>query len=126
MSDSFDSITQEGLKILETLADMPFEECCSLGRNFTNALTRRPSIYAVKHRTQGILYVGKAKYTKERFRDGHKAFFWAWLERFDPEDVRIAFALLSYRQWSQLLSELETIILQASKPPYNVIIPMRD
>lgn len=126
MSNNFESVTQEGLAILETLASLPFEDCYSLSREFVNRLTKQPSIYAVKHRTQGILYVGKAKYTRERFRDGHKAFLWAWLERYDPDDVRIAIAVLSYRQWSQLISELETVILQATNPPYNVRIPMRD
>jgi hypothetical protein len=121
-----DQVKQEGLRILEILASTSFEECYPLNRSFHNRLRRGPSIYAVRHKTQGILYVGKAKYTKERFADGHKAFFWAWLERFDPDEVRIVFVFLSFPQWSQLISELETIILQASKPPYNVVIPMRD
>lgn len=119
-------LRDEALSILEALASMPFEDCYPLSRNLYNRLTRRPSIYAVKHRMQGILYIGKAKYPKERFKDGHKAFFWAWLERYDSDDVRLAIVAVSYPQWTQLLLDLEAIILRASEPPYNVQIPMRE
>jgi len=119
-------IEAEAQRILETLVFMPFEDCHAMSRDLSRFLTRRPSIYAVKHRTQGILYIGKAKYPKERFKDGHKAFFWAWLERYDHEDVRLAIVAVTYPQWTQLLLDLEALILRASRPPYNVQIPMRD
>lgn len=119
-------IDAEAQRILELLISISFEECYPLSRDLHRRLTRKPSIYAVKHRAQGILYIGKAKYPKERFKDGHKAFFWAWLERYDPDEVRLAIVSVSYPQWTQLLLDLEAIILRASEPPYNVQIPMRD
>lgn len=126
MVDRIDPIEQEAARVLDFLVSTPFEDCYPLSRDLVTRLTRQPCIYAVRHRARGILYIGKSKYTKERFKDGHKAFFWAWLERYDPDDVRLCIAVLSYQQWLHLLSELETIILQASRPPYNVQIPMRD
>jgi excinuclease UvrABC nuclease subunit len=119
-------VEAEARRILDLLVSIPFESCYLLSRNLTHQLNRKPSIYAVKHRTQGLLYIGKAKYPKERFKDGHKAFFWSWLERYDPDDVRLIVVALSHSQWAQLLLDIEAIILQASKPPYNVQIPMRD
>jgi len=116
----------EAKRILDLLVSIPFEDCYSLTRDLTRGLTRTPSIYAVKHQTQGILYIGKAKYPKERFKDGHKAFYWAWLERYNPDDVRLAIVALSHFQWTRLILDIEAIILRASEPPYNVQIPMRD
>jgi hypothetical protein len=40
--------------------------------------------------------------------------------------VRLIVVALSHSQWAQLLLDVEALILQASKPPYNVQIPMRD
>ncbi len=54
---------------------------------------------------------------------GHKAFLWAWLDRYSDEDVRIAIHLLSPWETPALLLELETAILRATEPPYNVQIP---
>ncbi len=125
MSDR-DSFEREASRILDLLVSIPFENCYELSRDLPNQLNRKPSIYAVKHRTQGLLYIGKAKYPKERFKDGHKAFFWSWLAQYDARDVRLVVVSLSHPQWTQLLLDLEAIILQASKPPYNVQIPMRD
>jgi hypothetical protein len=118
-------IEAEAKRILDLLVSIPFEHCYPLSRDLNSRLNRKPSIYAVKHRTQGLLYVGKAK-SKERFKDGHKAFFWAWLDRYNPDDVRLVVIALSYSQWTQLLLDLEAIILRASEPPYKVQIPMRD
>lgn len=35
-------------------------------------VTARASIYAVRHRELGLLCVGKTRYTRKRFRDGHR------------------------------------------------------
>ena len=43
--------------------------------------------------------------------------------QYDPDDVRIAFVTLNQWQKPGLLYELETLILQATNPPYNVKIP---
>jgi len=60
---------------------------------------------------------------RDRLRGGHKAFLWGWLDRYNPDDVRIAFVTLNHWQRPGLLYELETLILQATNPPYNVKIP---
>jgi excinuclease UvrABC nuclease subunit len=121
-----DSIQQEASKILNTLAFTPFEQCQPLSREFEN-IPSRVGLYAFRHSSQGLLYIGKAKNLRDRLRDrlrgGHKAFLWGWLDRYNPDDVRIAFTTLNHWQRPGLLYELETLILQASNPPYNVKIP---
>ncbi|MFN6214912.1 hypothetical protein [Microcystis sp.] len=37
-----------------------------------------------------MLYIGKTKSLRGRFKGGHKAFLWAWLDQYNSEDVRIA------------------------------------
>ncbi|MEG4348285.1 GIY-YIG nuclease family protein [Microcoleus sp. LAD1_D5] len=117
-----DSIQQEARQILETLAFTPFEQCQSLGRSF-DTIPSRPGLYAVRHRVDGLLYIGKTKSLRGRFSGGHKAFLWAWLDKYNWEDVRIAIHPLSAWSNPALLLELEAIILRATEPPYNVQIP---
>ena len=124
MSDP-DSLESEALAILEALIRTPFEHCFSVGREFP-ALTTRHSLYAVRHRTQGLLYIGKAQNPKQRFTNGHKALVWCWLEGYKPEDVGLTIYPLDYRQWAQLSLNLEALMIQATHPPFNVKIPMRD
>jgi hypothetical protein len=69
---------------------------------------------------------GKAQDMKERFRGGHKAVTWAWLEDYDHCDVSIATCSIDFRYWRALSSGLEGIILVWSRPPFNICIPMRD
>ncbi|MDB9430953.1 GIY-YIG nuclease family protein [Microcystis aeruginosa CS-555/01A07] len=83
-----------------------------------------PGIYAVRHRSQGLLYIGKTKSLRGRFKGGHKAFLWAWLDQYNSEDVRLAVQTIPYWKNPALLLELEAIILRATEPPYNVQIPM--
>jgi GIY-YIG catalytic domain len=80
-------------------------------------------LYAFRHLSEGLLYIGKAKNLRDRLRGGHKAFLWGWLDHYNPEDVRITFVTLNQWQKPGLLYELETLILQTSHPPYNVKIP---
>jgi excinuclease UvrABC nuclease subunit len=94
----------------------------SLSREFAD-IPARAGLYAFRHSSEGLLYIGKAKNLRDRLRGGHKAFLWGWLDRYNPEDVRIAFVTLNQWQKPGLLYELETLILQASNPPYNVKIP---
>jgi len=117
-----DSIQQEARQILDTLAFTPFEQCQPLGHNF-NTIPSRPGLYAVRHRVDGLLYMGKTKSLRGRFSGGHKAFLWAWLDKYNWEDVRIAIHPLSAWSNPALLLELEAIILRATEPPYNVQIP---
>ncbi len=111
-----DFIQQETRQILDTLAFTPFEQCQPLSREF-DTIPVRVGLYAFRHSWEGLLYIGKAKNLRDRLRGGHKAFLWGWLDRYDPGDVRIAFVSLKHWQKPGLLSELETLILQATNPP---------
>lgn len=108
--------------ILDEIAFTPFEQCHPLSRKFAN-LPARPGIYAIRHKTEGLLYIGKTKSLKGRFSGGHKAFLWAWLDRYSHQDVRVAFQAIPYWRNPALLLELEAIILRATEPPYNTQIP---
>ena len=118
-----EEIRVEARKILDAFVFTPFDECYSLSRDFSN-IPSRPGLYAVKHRHEGLLYIGKTKSLRGRFSGGHKAFLWAWLNKYGDEDVRLVIYPISYWRNVTLLSELEAIILRATDPPYNVQIPM--
>lgn len=120
MDDSVDAINAEALRILKLLDEMSFDACCPLTREFAE-LPPSPGIYAVKHKTQGILYIGKSGSVKGRFKGGHKALGWAFMDRFDPDDVRIAVVTLRL-QWIRLSLQLEQIVIRELLPPYNVRI----
>ncbi|MEC4803388.1 MAG: GIY-YIG nuclease family protein [Jaaginema sp. PMC 1079.18] len=120
-----ESIEQEAEKILQILALTPFQECIVLSKEFRE-LPMKAGIYAVKHRTLGILYIGKTRTLRDRFRGGHKALLWAFIEELNAQDIRITFYVLDFVQWRKLSLELERLIIQAVNPPYNVKIPARD
>jgi hypothetical protein len=109
-------------RILDAIAFIPFEQCQPLTRGF-ESIPARPGMYAIRHRTDGLLYIGKTKSLRGRFSGGHKAFLWAWLDKYSDEDIRIAVQTISHWQNPALLLELEAIILRATEPPYNVQIP---
>jgi excinuclease UvrABC nuclease subunit len=123
MSTNDSQLQAQARRILDAIAFTPFEQCQLLSRRFEN-IPPRPGIYAVRHKTDGLLYIGKTKSLRGRFSGGHKAFLWAWLDKYDDEDVRIAMQLISHWENPALLLELEAIILRATEPPYNVQIPM--
>jgi excinuclease UvrABC nuclease subunit len=120
MTDS--KLQTQALDILNAIAFTPFEQCQSLSRELSN-IPSRPGIYAIIHKTDGLLYIGKTKSLRGRFSGGHKAFLWAWLDKYNDEDVRIALEIISHWKNPALLLELEAIILRATEPPYNVQIP---
>jgi len=124
MPDYQDSLNEEAARLLYALSTLPFQDCCPLSREF-NELPNRPGIYAVKHKSQGILYIGKSGNVKSRLRGGHKALGWAFIDRLDPDDVRVAVATLSV-QWTRLSLQLEGIILRQTRPPYNDRIAQED
>jgi len=109
--------------ILERLVSQPFDECQSVSRDFSG-MTTRHSIYAVRHRTDGLLYIGKTQNPKTRFSAGHKALVWSWLQGYKPDDVKIAIYSFDWQKWTTLSLELESQIIRATEPPFNVKIPM--
>lgn len=122
MSANDSDLNKQAQEILDAIAFMPFEQCQPLNRKF-DTIPAYPGIYAIRHQSIGLLYVGKTKSLRGRFRGGHKAFLWAWLDKYDASDVRIAFQTLTYWKTPTLLLEMESIILRATEPPYNVQIP---
>lgn len=108
--------------ILDEIAFSSFEQCQPLNRSFEH-IPARPGIYAIRHQTEGLLYIGKTKSLRGRFRGGHKAFLWAWLDKYDDEHIRIAVRAISHWRNPRLLLELEAIILRSTEPPYNVLVP---
>lgn len=119
MSES--DIELEAKVIIGFLVFTPFSECTPLNRELED-IPSRPGIYALRHREEGTLYIGKAKHLRNRLRGGHKAFYWAWLDRYEPEAVRILVYPLGHFVKAGLLLELEKLILRATEPPYNVRI----
>ena len=116
-----DEIRTEALKILEALLTTPFEDCITLSRDFST-LTTRHSIYAIRHQTERLLYIGKSQNPKQRFAGGHKALVWCWFERYDPDDVRIA-------TYSRLLQTMGNAIIRARKsnnPNHRTTIQRQD
>ncbi len=123
MPTSDSEIQKQAKGILDAIAFTPFEECQALNRDFSN-IPDLPGIYAIRHKYEGLLYIGKTKSLRSRFKGGHKAFLWAWLDKYKDEDVRIAVEIIPYSKNPALLLELEAIILRATEPPYNVQVPM--
>jgi hypothetical protein len=117
MDDYPDFIVQEALRLLDTLSTVPFNECAPLTRKF-NDLPPRPGIYAFRQRESGILYIGKSTNIRARLRGGHKALGWAFIDRLDPDDVRIAYVPLSF-QWNRVSYQLEQVMIGRVQPPYS-------
>jgi len=115
MSTSDSEIQKQAKSILDAIAFTPFEECQPLNRDFSN-IPDRPGIYAIRHKYEGLLYIGKTKSLRSRFKGGHQAFLWAWLDKYKDKDVRIAVQIIPYSRNPALLLELEAIILRATEP----------
>ncbi|MDB9466190.1 GIY-YIG nuclease family protein [Dolichospermum circinale CS-539/09] len=56
------------------IAFTPFEQCQPLNRKF-DKIPAVPGIYAIRHQTDGLLYIGKTKNLRSRFSGGPKAFY---------------------------------------------------
>ncbi|BAS55260.1 GIY-YIG nuclease family protein [Leptolyngbya boryana CZ1] len=112
-------LEEEAQTILNRLSLMPFDECYPLSREFRN-MPAVGGLYAVRHRAEGILYIGLAVSLRRRFRDnGHKAFFWAFLDCYSPFDIRIAVELLTIQSFREG-DRLETLMIRSAQPRYNV------
>jgi excinuclease UvrABC nuclease subunit len=103
--------------ILEALASMPFEDCYPLSRDF-KIVPSNPGFYSFRLRSIGILYIGITNNFRRRFRNGHKALSWAFVDRLDPDDVRIATVNMGNRTLQQVES-LEMLMIQLVRPRYN-------
>ncbi len=114
------SLETEAEEVLELLTSMPFEECYPLSRKFEEVPTN-PGLYAVRHRVEGLLYLGKSINLKRRFCDGHKALSWAFVDRFDPDDVKIAVKWLPPRTIGRA-TQIETLMIRMNQPRYNGLI----
>lgn len=108
----------EARTILETLSLMPFEECYLLSREFQEMPTC-PGLYAIfVTEMKGFLYIGQAIKLRRRFKDGHKAFFWAFLDYCTPDEIRIAIERLGLQSLRRA-EDLETLMIWIAKPRYN-------
>jgi excinuclease UvrABC nuclease subunit len=67
------------------------------------------------------LYIGKAANIQRRIRNGHKALGWAFVDRLDPDDVRIVACVMGYRAWQQVL-DIEARMIQIVRPSYNIVV----
>jgi len=99
-----------------------FENCYPLSREFLDVPTS-PGLYAVLHQTQGVLYIGMATKLRRRFRDGHKAFFWSFLEYYSPDEIRIAAIGVTIERFDlkalRRLEDIETLMIRVARPRYD-------
>jgi excinuclease UvrABC nuclease subunit len=119
-----DALTAEANQILEQLANQTFDECFPLLKSLS-VLPKRAGIYAIRHREQGILYIGKSLDLRQRFMDGHKALYRCYIDRFEPETIRIVVVLMTDEQRRRML-DIEARMIQMTKPRYNSVIRQRE
>jgi excinuclease UvrABC nuclease subunit len=107
----------ETTRLLEIFTTLPFLDCHLLTREF-QTVPARSGIYGFRHIDQGLLYIGKARDIRQRLRGGHKALGWAFIDRLDPDVVRIIAVVLGYQAWLQSL-DIEARMIQSVRPRYN-------
>lgn len=112
-----DLIETEALRLLEIFSSTPFSDCHPLTRNFED-VPARAGIYGFRHLDQDLLYIGKARDIRQRLRNGHKALGWAFIDRLDPDEVRIMAVKLGYQGWLRSL-DIEARMIQIVRPRYN-------
>jgi excinuclease UvrABC nuclease subunit len=112
-----ESLKADAQQVLNTLLSLPFEDCYPLSRDF-EAVPSNPGLYAFRHREQGILYIGIGSNLRRRFRNGHKALSWAFVDRLNPDDVKIATVPMGRRSLQQM-EYVETLLIQTVRPQYN-------
>jgi hypothetical protein len=116
-----DRIKQESRNILKILSSTAFENCYPLTKDFKQ-LPRQPGLYAIRHRDQGIQYLGKALNLRDRFKSGHSAIVSAYIDGLDADALRIAVVTVS-PYWLASLDALEARMIVEVKPRYNIYIP---
>lgn len=111
------TLEQEAQAVLNSLRSLQFEQCYPLSRHFRE-VPSNPGFYAFRYHEE-ILYIGMTNNWRSRFSQGHKALGWAFLERLDPDDVRIAVVKLGARTPKQG-AYIEARMIQTAQPRYNV------
>ena len=111
-----EALRTEAQTILNALSSILFEDCYPLSRDF-EVVPRHPGFYAFRHRDE-IIYIGVGANLRRRFRNGHKALSWAFVDRLNPDNVRIAILEMG-RRTPQQIEYIETLMIQAARPPYN-------
>ncbi len=119
-----DALTAAATQILEQLVNQPFDACFPLLKSLT-ALPKRAGIYAIRHRDEGILYIGKSLDLRQRFMDGHKALYCCYIDRLVPETIRIAVVLMTDEQRRRML-DIAARMIQMTKPRYHSVIRQRE
>jgi excinuclease UvrABC nuclease subunit len=114
-------VQTEAARILDRFSTMPFEQAHPLSRNFA-PLPLRTGLYGFRHQTFGILYIGKAANIQRRIRNGHKALAWAFIDRLNPDEVRIVAEVLRGNQARQSLLDIEATMIQIARPSYNIVV----
>ncbi|MER3434904.1 MAG: excinuclease ABC subunit C [Leptolyngbya sp. ERB_1_1] len=112
-------LRQDAQAVLKMLRSTKFGHCYSLSRHFRDVPVN-PDFYAFRHHDEILLYIGITNNLRYRSSQGHKALGWAFLERLDPDDVRIAIVKLGIRTPEQG-SYSETLMIQSAQPHYNVM-----
>jgi excinuclease UvrABC nuclease subunit len=110
-------LTAQAQSIFNQMSSLPFEECFRLSRKFVD-FPANPGIYVVRHRTHGVLYIGKSTNVRRRFCDGHKALCWAFIDRYNPDDIRIAVYPTNIELWMRS-ADIEALMIKAQQPEYN-------
>lgn len=117
---SLKRLNEEALKVTRLLERISFADCLPITRKFTN-ISITAGIYAFKHRSGEILYVGKAASFRTRFK-GHQTLIALYVDQVPVTDVRIALAPLT-QQWIDSLEDIEKRVVFALQPRYNERIP---
>jgi excinuclease UvrABC nuclease subunit len=113
-------VRSEAGRILDQFRSSPFESGHLLTRKL-ETVPARTGVYAFRHRIDGLLYIGKAANVQRRMRNGHKALGWAFVDRLDPDDVRIFVEVMGYRAWQSAL-DIEARMIQIARPGYNIVV----
>ncbi|WP_203219506.1 GIY-YIG nuclease family protein [Nostoc edaphicum] len=101
-------------RILDAIAFIPFEQCQPLTRDFAR-IPARPGIYAIRHKTDGLLYIGKTKSLRGRFSGGHKAFLWAWLDKYTALPAAMRYIILKAENYARRGARRKTVLHNSGK-----------
>ncbi|NJM47225.1 MAG: GIY-YIG nuclease family protein [Alkalinema sp. RU_4_3] len=122
MSDNF--INEEAKRILDRFVTLPFEQAYPLSRTFS-LVPIRTGVYGFRHAALGLLYIGKAANIQQRIRNGHKALAWAFIDRLNPDEVRVVAEVLRGEDARKALLDIEATMIQIARPSYNIVVRQR-